>query len=96
MLISKPLHSGLMVQDALIDNTDLSVTEAARCLGVSRVTLSRLLNGKASISPEMAIRLSKFFGTSVESWMNLQSQYDICLAQKKAKHIHVIPLDEVA
>ena len=83
MAIHKPLHPGILVKDALIDNTNLSITEAAALLGVTRTTLSRLLNGHAAISPEMAIRLSKFFKTSVDSWMNLQVQYDIWLAQKK-------------
>ena len=96
MTIHKPLHPGILVKDALIDNTGLSVTEAADHLGVTRTTLSRLLNGHAGISPEMAIRLSKFFKTSVESWMNLQVQYDIWVAQKKSKHIHVEPLDKAA
>ena len=96
MTIHKPLHPGILVKDALIDNTGLSVTEAADHLGVTRTTLSRLLNGHAGISPEMAIRLSKFFKTSVESWMNLQVQYDIWVAQKKSKHIRVEPFDEAA
>jgi len=57
MTIHKPLHPGILVKDALIDNTGLSVTDAADHLGVTRTTLSRLLNGHAGISPEMAIRL---------------------------------------
>ena len=96
MTIRKPLHPGILVKDALIDHTGLTVTEAAERLGVTRTTLSRLLNGHADISLEMAIRLSKFFKTSVESWMNLQVQYDIGMAQKQAKHIHVEPYDEAA
>ena len=96
MTIHKPLHPGILEKDALIDNTGLSVTDAANHLGITRTTLSRLLNGHAGISPEMAIRLSKFFKTSVESWMNLQVQYDIWVVQKKSKHIHVEPLDKAA
>jgi addiction module HigA family antidote len=91
MTIHKPLHPDVLVKDALIDQTGLSVTEAADYLDITRTTLSRLLNGHAGISPEMAIRLSQFFGTSVESWMNLQTQYNIWLAQKESKHIHVEP-----
>lgn len=95
-MIHKPLHPGLIVKDALIDNTNLSVTEAAECLGVTRTTLSRLLNGHASISPEMALRLSKFFQTSVESWINLQAQYDAWMIKKHSAKIKVEPFDKAA
>lgn len=91
MGIHTPLHPGLIVKDALIDHTGLTVTEAANHLGVTRMTLSRLLNGHSGISSEMAIRLSKFFQTSVESWVNLQTQYDIWLIRDKAKRIKVKP-----
>lgn len=95
-MIHKPLHPGLLVKDALIDNTNLSVTDAAEHLGVTRTTLSRLLNGKSNISPEMALRLAKLFETSVESWVNLQAQYDAWLIQKNSRKIKVIPLDKAA
>lgn len=89
MTIHKPLHPGLNVKDALIDSTGLSVTEAAKYLDVSRTALSRLLNGHVSITPEMAMRLAKFFNTSVEMWINMQAHYDAWLIKKKKKHIHV-------
>lgn len=95
-MIHTPLHPGLIVKDALIDQTDLSVTEAADHLGVTRTTLSRLLNGHAGISPEMALRLSQFFQTSVESWINLQAQYDAWLIKKTGRKIRVQPYDEAA
>lgn len=95
-MIHKPLHPGFIVKDALIDNTGLSVTEAAEHLGVTRTTLSRLINGHAGISPEMALRLSKFFKTSVESWINLQAQYDAWLVKKDGAKIHVEPYDAAA
>lgn len=63
----KPLHPGEIVKDTLIGATGLTVTEAADKLGVSRTALSRLLNGHAGISPEMALRLAKLFNTSIES-----------------------------
>ena len=91
MPISHLLHPGFLVRHALIDNTNLSITEAAQCLGVTRTTLSRLLNGHAGISPEMALRLSKFFNTSIEMWLNLQIQYDVWSIQKKTKSIKVRP-----
>lgn len=92
----EPLHPGLIVKDALIDNTGLTVTEAAARLGVTRTTLSRLLNGHAGISAEMALRLSKFFGTSIEMWVNLQSRYDVWTVKKDSKKIKVVPLDKAA
>jgi antitoxin HigA-1 len=94
--IHEPLHPGLIVKDALIDNTELSVTEAAGRLGVTRTTLSRLLNCHCSISPEMALRLAKLFNTSIDMWINIQAQYDVWLIQKRSKSIHVDPLDDVA
>lgn len=95
-MIHTPLHPGLIVKDALIDQTGLSVTEAAKRLGVTRTTLSRLLNAHANISPEMALRLSKFFQTSVETWINLQAQYDAWLIKKTAANIKVYPYDKAA
>jgi addiction module HigA family antidote len=96
MAIHSPLHPGQIVKDALIDNTDLSITEAADRLGVTRTTLSRLLNGHSGISPEMALRLSKFFGTTVEFWLNIQTQYDVWAIEKIAKKIKIKPYKKAA
>lgn len=96
MTIHKPLHPGLLVKDALIDQTGLSVTEAAARLGVSRVALSRLLNGRSSISAEMALRLAQFFQTSIESWLNLQMQYDVWLIKQKRNKIKVAAFESAA
>lgn len=96
MPIHKPLHPGFLVKDALIDNTGLSVTEAAERLGISRTTLSRLLNGRAAISAEMALRLAKFFETSVESWLNLQTQYDVWRVQQNTDKIKIKPFKNAA
>ncbi|OGT47892.1 MAG: addiction module antidote protein, HigA family [Gammaproteobacteria bacterium RIFCSPHIGHO2_12_FULL_41_20] len=95
-IIHNPLHPGKIVKDELIDATGMNVTEAAKRLGVSRTALSRLLNGHAGISPEMALRLSKFFNTSIEMWINIQSQYDTWLISKQASKIKVKPFDEAA
>lgn len=89
----KPLPPGEIVRDALIDATGLTVTEAAIKLGVSRTTLSRLLNNHSGISPEMALRLAKLFNTSIESWINLQAQYDTWKVMKYYKKIKVEPLE---
>jgi addiction module HigA family antidote len=67
----------------------LSVSEAAKALGVSRKTLSAILNGRAGISPEMAVRLSIAFDTSAESWLNQQTQYDLWVAEKRRKRLRV-------
>jgi len=68
----------------------------AKKLGVTRPTLSRLLNGKSGISPEIAMRLVKLFGNSVEMWINLQAQYDVWLIQQRAHEIDVKQLDDAA
>jgi addiction module HigA family antidote len=90
------LHPGEHVKDVLIEGAGLTVTEAALHLGITRTSLSRLINGHAGISPEMALRLSKLLGTSVEMWVNLQAQYDVWQIKKQNKKIHVRPLDHAA
>jgi addiction module HigA family antidote len=95
-IMHNPLHPGEIVKDELIDATGMSVTEAAARLGVSRTALSRLLNGHAGISPEMAVRLSKLFNTSIEMWINLQAQYDTWVISQTAHKIKVKPLDKAA
>ena len=89
MLMKNPPHPGRIVRQECIEPLGLTVTEVAAGLGVKRQTLNNLLNGKAGISPEMAIRLSKAFGSSPEVWLGLQMQYDLAQANKKAHHIHV-------
>jgi antitoxin HigA-1 len=89
MRMHNPPHPGEILREFCIEPLDLSVTRAAEALGVSRKTLSAILNGRAGISPEMAIRLSKAFGTSAESWLNQQVQYDLWLAEQNSKDMHV-------
>lgn len=89
MPMKDPPHPGEVVRELCIDPTGLTVTAAAEVLGVSRKALSELLNGHAGISPEMAVRLSKGFGGSVESWLRQQMQYDLAQVQKKAEKIKV-------
>jgi len=85
-----PPHPGEVIRELCIDPLELSVTDAAKGLGVSRKTLSELLNGKSGISPLMAIRLSKGFGGTPESWLKQQVAYDLWKAQKDADNIKVI------
>lgn len=93
MSIHNPLHPGAIVYEVLIEGARLSVTEAAEKLGVNRTTLSRLLNGHAGISPEMAMRLSMLLpNTDMALWLNLQRDYDIWLARKFASKIHIKPI----
>ena len=72
----KPAHPGRILKNHYIDPLGLTITETAEGLGVSRKLVSSILNRRAKVSPEMAVRLSEAFGTSVEFWTNLQSQYD--------------------
>jgi antitoxin HigA-1 len=84
-----PPHPGEVLRDLCLEPLDLSVTDAAKALGVSRKTLSSILNGRAGISPEMAVRLSIAFDTSSESWLNQQLQYDLWQAEKQRKSLRV-------
>lgn len=95
-IIHNPVHPGEIVKDELIDATGMSVTEAAKRLGVSRTALSRLLNGHSGISPEMALRLSKLFNTSIELWINIQAQYDTWMIQKLSSKIKIKPFNKAA
>jgi antitoxin HigA-1 len=84
-----PPHPGSIIRKLCLEPLGLTVTDAAAALGISRKTLSSLLNGRAGISPEMAVRLSIAFGTSSESWMNQQTQYDLWHAEKRRKDLRV-------
>ena len=89
MPMKNPPHPGAVVRELCIDPLGLTVTDVAKGLGVSRKTLSELLNGRSGISPEMAIRLSKAFGGSAESWLKQQMLYDLAQAEKNADAINV-------
>jgi len=82
MRMYNPPHPGEIIRELCVEPLDLTVTEAAEALGVTRKTLSTLLNGKAGISPEMALRLSKVFGRTPEGWLRLQSQFDLWKAEQ--------------
>lgn len=90
-MIFKPKHPGQMVKSLCLDPFSLSVTEAAKILQVARPTLSRLLNGRSGISPEMAMRLSIVFNTAEEFWINLQAQYDLHQIQQQRQSFHLQP-----
>jgi antitoxin HigA-1 len=84
-----PPHPGEVIRELCLDPLGLTVTEAAEGLGISRRTLSALLNGRAGVSPEMAIRLSKAFGRSPEGWLKLQLQFDLWQAEQRSGAIRV-------
>ena len=82
MYMHNPPHPGEIIKDLCIEPLGLTVTKAAIALGVSRKTLSSLLNGKTGISPQMALRLSKVFGRTPDGWLRLQLQFDLWKAQQ--------------
>ena len=89
MPMKNPPHPGLSVRHDCLEPLGLSVTEAARKLGVSRKQLSDIVNGHSGLSPQMAIRLDKAFGGGAETWFRLQAAYDLAQAMKKAGKIKV-------
>ena len=82
-------HPGRIVRQECLEELKLTVTEAAKVLGVTRQTLSNLVNEKAAISPEMAIRLEKAFGSTADTWLRMQATYGLAQARKKENNIQV-------
>ena len=95
MRMFDPPHPGEIIREFCIDALNLTVTDAAKSLGVTRKTLSTLLNAKAGISPEMALRLSKVFGRTPEGWLKLQLQYDLWKAQNRVDLGSLKKIEEV-
>ncbi|MFP4246819.1 MAG: HigA family addiction module antitoxin [Halochromatium sp.] len=89
MLMHNPPHPGEIIKELCLEPLGVTVTDAADALGISRKTLSAILNGRAGISPEMAIRLSIAFDTSAESWLNQQSQYELWHAEQRRSELRV-------
>jgi len=92
MLMYNPPHPGEILKTLCLEPLNLTVTDAAKALGVSRKTLSSILNGRISISPEMAVRLSIAFDTTAQSWMNQQAQYDLWKAEQHRSELNVTRL----
>ena len=80
-----PPHPGEVLQDTVLSDGRISVSELAKKLGVSRVALSRVANGKAAVSADMALRLAAALGTSAESWLQMQAAYDLWHASRKLR-----------
>ena len=89
MPMKKPPHPGKVVRVSCLEPLGLTVTEGAKALGVSRQALSNLVNGRASLSAEMAIRLAKAFGSTTETWIRLQTAYDVAEAKAREGEIQV-------
>ena len=89
MRMHNPPHPGKVLRQLCLEPLGLTVTQTAEALGVSRKTLSAILNERAGISPEMAVRLSIAFGTSSESWLNQQVQYDLWQAEQHRRELRV-------
>lgn len=85
--MKNPVHPGQILKGLYLEPLDLSVTEAAEGLGVNRKTLSQLVNGRSSVTPDMALRLAEAFNTTPQVWLNLQQNFDLRRAEKKAKKV---------
>ena len=89
MPMKNPPHPGRSIRNACLEPLGLSVTAGAKVLGVTRQTLNNVINGKSGISPEMAIRLTKAFGSTAETWLRMQVAYDLAAARKDEAKIKV-------
>jgi len=89
MAMKNPVHPGRVVRHDCLEALGLSVTAGAKVLGISRQALNNVVNGKSGISPEMAIRLSKAFGSIPETWLRMQLAYDLAAARKSESKIKV-------
>ena len=89
MPMKNPVHPGELVRYGCLEPLGLSVTNGARVLGVTRQALNNVVNGKAAVSPEMAIRLEKAFGSSAETWLRMQMAHDLSEAKRRASSIRV-------
>lgn len=95
-MMHNPPHPGETIRQLCLEPLGLTVTEAAKALGVSRKALSELLNGHVGVSPEMALRLSLAFDTTPESWLTQQMQYDLWQASQRRGELHVERLVKAA
>lgn len=89
MAMKNPPHPGRSIRTACLEPLGLSVTEGAKVLGVTRQALNNVVNGKAAISPQMAIRLSKAFGSTAETWLKMQLACDLAAARQHENKIKV-------
>ncbi len=94
-IIRKPTHPGAILKEDYLDPLDITITDMAAMLGISRKTLSKILNENGSITPDMALRLSRAFGTTPDLWLNLQKNYDLWNAEHASddwKRVNPLPI----
>jgi addiction module HigA family antidote len=96
MTMKNPCHPGRIVKEAITEGLGLTVTAAAQGLGVSRKTLSAIVNERAGITPEMAFRLEKGIGSTAEAWLRMQIAYDLAQARNAASKLKVRKLEPAA
>ena len=89
MPMKNPPHPGRSIRNACLEPLGLSISEGAKILDVTRQALNNVITGKSGISPEMAIRLTKAFGSTEETWLRMQLAYDLAAARKKERKIKV-------
>lgn len=89
MPMKNPPHPGKLVREICLNGLNITVTEAAAALGVSRLTLSRIINGKSGISADMAIRLAQVFGSTPGHWLRMQLSYDLAQAEQRNANLHL-------
>jgi len=89
MPMKNPVHPGRIVRHDCLEPLGLSITEGASVLGITRQALNNVVNGKSGISPNMAIRLAKAFGSTAETWLRMQLAYDLAAARKDERKIKV-------
>ena len=87
--MKNPPHPGRSIRAACLEPLGLSVTDGAKVLGVTRQTLNNVINGRSGVSPQMAIRLAKAFGSTPETWLRMQLAYDLAVARKEENKIKV-------
>jgi antitoxin HigA-1 len=92
MKMHNPPHPGKIIKGLWLDPMGVSITEAARAMGVSRNTLSKIVNGRGRVTPEIALRLSIALGSSAESWLGHQAAYDLWKLEQHKDELHVVPL----
>lgn len=85
--MKNPPHPGRIIKDDCLPELNLNVGQAAKMLGISRQTLDKIINGRGSITPDMAIRVEKIFGSSAEVWLNMQLAYDLAQARVREPEI---------
>ncbi len=85
------IHPGEILREEVINANELSITDASKLLGVTRTTLSNIVNGKSEISPEMCYRIAAVFGGSPDIWANLQTKYNLRSIEDKMKHFKLSP-----